>query len=47
MAGPTIAQIAVEIALAEAKAGVFENANDNRGLRIDEYQLAANNTVGQ
>ena len=47
MAEQTVAQIAVEIALAEAKNGVCENANDNRGPRIDEYQTAANRTVGQ
>jgi hypothetical protein len=47
MAERSVATIAVEIALAEARAGVFENANDNRGLRIDEYQTTANSVVGQ
>jgi hypothetical protein len=47
MAADTVAQLAVEIALEEANSGVFENANDNRGSRIDEYQRLANSTVGQ
>lgn len=47
MAADTVAQLAVEIALEEANRGVFENANDNRGSRIDEYQRLANSTVGQ
>jgi hypothetical protein len=47
MVGRSIAEIAVEIALAEAKQGVFETANNNRGPRIDEYQKLANNTLGQ
>ena len=34
----TVAGLAVEIALAEAAAGVFERDNDNRGDRVDEYQ---------
>jgi hypothetical protein len=32
------ADLAVEIALQEAAAGVYERENDNRGDRIDEYQ---------
>jgi hypothetical protein len=47
MAGKSVAEVAVEIALEEAKQGVFETANNNRGPRIDEYQRAANNTLGQ
>jgi hypothetical protein len=47
MAENNVAQVAVEIALEEAKQGVFEDANDNRGERIDEYQQLANSTVGQ
>ena len=39
--------LVVKIALDEAKRGVFENANDNRGERVDEYQVTANSTVGQ
>jgi hypothetical protein len=47
MAGKSVAEVAVEIALEEAKQGVFETANNNRGPRIDEYQRVANNTLGQ
>lgn len=47
MAGRSVADVAVEIALDEAKRGVFETANNNRGPRIDEYQRLANNTLGQ
>lgn len=47
MAGRSVAEVAVEIALAEAKQGVFEAANNNRGPRIDEYQKLANSTLGQ
>ena len=38
MAGNSVAEVAVEIALEEAKKGVFATANNNRGPRIDEYQ---------
>ena len=34
-----VAAEAVKIALAEAASGVFENNNDNRGPRVDEYQM--------
>jgi hypothetical protein len=47
MAGRSIAEVAVEVALEEAKRGVFETANNNRGSRIDEYQRVATNTLGQ
>ena len=47
MAGRSVAEVAVEIALDEAKRGVFETANNNRGPRIDEYQTLANNTLGE
>jgi hypothetical protein len=43
---PEVANVAVKIALAEAKQGVFETNNDNRGPRVDEYQMV-NNTLGQ
>jgi len=46
-AGRSIGEVAVEIALEEAKRGVFETANNNRWHRIDEYQALANNTLGQ
>jgi hypothetical protein len=42
-----LTDLALQIALDEVKRGVFENANDNRGERVDEYQVAANSTVGQ
>jgi hypothetical protein len=41
-----VAAEAVKIALAEADRGVFENDNDNRGPRVDEYQLVGG-TLGQ
>jgi hypothetical protein len=47
MAESNVAQVAVEIAVKEAKQGVYETENDNRGERIDEYQKLANSTVGQ
>ncbi len=47
MTGRSVAEVAVEIALAEAKRGVFETANNNRGPRIDEYQRLANSKLGQ
>jgi hypothetical protein len=47
MAGRSVAEVAVEIALDEAKRGVFETANNNRGPRIDEYQTLANKTLGE
>ena len=43
----SLAEVAIAIGLEEARRGVFENANDNRGARIDEYQLEANRTVGE
>jgi hypothetical protein len=45
--GQSLKDLAVEIALAEARHGVYENANDNRGERIDEYSNFANQTVGE
>ena len=47
MAGRSVAEVAVEIALDEARRGVFETANNNRGPRIDEYQTLANKTLGE
>jgi hypothetical protein len=44
---PTVAEAAVQIALDESKRGVFETNNDNRGPRVDEYQMFANGTLGQ
>jgi hypothetical protein len=41
-----VAAEAVKIALAEEAQGVFENDNDNRGPRVDEYQ-AVGGTLGQ
>jgi hypothetical protein len=47
MASVSVAELAVEIALQEAAAGVFERANDNRGDRIDEYQQSASGRLGE
>ena len=41
-----LAELAVSIAVQEAQRGVFEDNNDNRGDRIDEYQ-AASGALGQ
>jgi hypothetical protein len=41
-----VAKEAVKIALDEAAMGVFENDNDNRGPRVDEYQMVGG-TLGQ
>jgi hypothetical protein len=41
-----VAKEAVKIALMEAAQGVFENDNDNRGPRVDEYQRVGG-TLGQ
>jgi hypothetical protein len=43
----SLAKFAVDKALNEAKTGVFENANDNRGTRIDLYASAANGVMGE
>jgi hypothetical protein len=43
----SVAALAVEIALAEAAAGVFERANDNRGDRVDEYQQSTSGVLGE
>jgi hypothetical protein len=43
----TVAELAVEIALQEAAAGVFERENDNRGDRIDEYQQSTSGRLGE
>lgn len=43
----TLAELAVAIALEEAQRGVFENANDNRGDVVDQYQRATNGVLGQ
>ena len=43
----SVASLAVEIAIAEAKKGAIESAGENRGPEVDVYQLAANNQVGQ
>src|SRR5439155_13016392 len=47
MPRPTLAELAVTIALEEARRGVFENANDNRGERIDEYQRTTSGALGE
>lgn len=44
---PSIAEVAVQVALEEARRGVFETNNDNRGPRIDEYQKLANGVLGE
>ena len=41
MAKPSVVEMAVTVALEEAKRGVFERDNDNRGDRVDEYQKLA------
>lgn len=41
MATSTLADVAVSVALEEARRGVFERANDNRGDRVDEYEKLA------
>jgi hypothetical protein len=41
-----VAKEAVTIALMEADQGVYENDNDNRGPRVDEYQQVGG-TLGQ
>ena len=41
-----VAKEAVTIALMEAEQGVYENDNDNRGPRVDEYQQVGG-TLGQ
>src|SRR5438132_10481940 len=41
MATSTLAEMAVSLALEEARRGVFERANDNRGDRVDEYEKLA------
>ena len=38
---PDVAKAAVKVALAEAAQGVFETDNDNRGPRVDEYQMVS------
>ncbi len=43
---PEVAKAAVKVALAEAAQGVFETNNDNRGPRVDEYQMVGG-TLGQ
>jgi len=44
---PSLAELAVSIALDEARSGVFENANDNRGPRVDIYAQGANGVLGE
>jgi hypothetical protein len=44
---PAIQDAAIAIALAEAKNGVFETNNDNRGPRVDQYAIATNGTLGE
>jgi hypothetical protein len=43
---PEVAEAAVKMAELEAQKGVYETSNDNRGPRVDEYQMV-NNTLGQ
>lgn len=41
MAKPSVAEMAVSVALEEAERGVYERGNDNRGERVDEYEKLA------
>ena len=43
----SIQEVAVAIGLAEAKRGVFEKNNDNRGDDVDEYEKLAGVGMGQ
>lgn len=43
----SLSELAVDLAVIEARSNVFETNNDNRGPRVDEYSVAANNTLGQ
>jgi hypothetical protein len=47
MPRPTLAEFAVNIALEEARRGVFESDNNNRGERVDEYQTTASGVLGE
>lgn len=42
-----VAETAVAIALQEARFGVYERANDNRGERVDEYVTSSGGKPGQ
>jgi hypothetical protein len=44
---PSIGELAVQIGLDEARRGVFEANNDNRGVRVDDYARAANGVFGE
>ena len=46
MTTKSVPELAVEIALEEARRGVFETNNDNRGGRIDEYAKLAGPGMG-
>jgi hypothetical protein len=46
MSDPSLSEMAVAIALAEAARGVLERNNDNRGDRIDEYEALAGGRLG-
>ena len=43
---PSIFEAAVAVALQEAKTGVYETDNDNRGPRVDEYEKLAGAGLG-
>jgi len=43
----SLAELAVQIGIGEAKKGVIESTGPNRGPEVDVYQMMANNTVGQ
>jgi hypothetical protein len=48
MAGTTsVAELAVQIGIGEAKKGVIESTGPNRGPEVDVYQTTANDTLGQ
>jgi len=43
----SVAELAVQIGIAEAKKGVIESTGPNRGPEVDVYQTMANNALGQ
>lgn len=43
----SVASLAVDIAIADARRGVFESGGNNRGPEVDEIQGAANHQMGQ
>lgn len=43
----SLAELAAQIGISEARRGVIESAGPNRGPDVDIYQMSANNTLGQ